>query len=168
MRKQILQKFLLLSLTLVFLLPTTASQAAGVSPEKLQEVGSIFVCNCNCGTQIDALDESQCPTAKVFRKEIAQMLAEGKSKEEIRDYYVSQFGESILRAPLKSGFSLTAWVVPFVSLGAAGGGIWLLIQRRMRRSHPTLSENRDEMTAMSSVESEVYQEMIERERKKYL
>ncbi len=168
MRSRVFLLYLNLSLILGIFLPTTAARAAEVSPEQLKEVGSMFVCNCNCGTQIDPLDESQCPTAKVFRKEIEQMLREGKSKEEIRDYYVAQFGESILRAPLKSGFSLTVWIIPFACLTAGGGGIWILIRRKISGNRGREMKDHDAMLAASSLESELYQEMIERERKKYL
>lgn len=168
MRIRVFQMVLMLSLTFGSYFPMTASGAEDISPEKWKEFSQLFVCNCDCGPQIDPLDETQCPSAKVFRKEIEQMLREGKSKEEIRDYYVSQFGESILRAPLKSGFSLTAWIFPFVSLAAGGGGIWFLIQRRINRNRHKLQTGNEEMIVTSSIESELYQEMIESERKKYL
>ncbi len=44
------------------------------------------------------------------------MMNKGWDKDKIRDYYVNIYGEEILTAPEKSGFSLTAWVLPFVAL----------------------------------------------------
>lgn len=168
MRLRIFLWYLTLIVILGFLFPPAAINAAEVSPEQLKEVGRMFVCNCNCGTQIDPLDESQCPTAKVFRKELEQMLKEGKSKEEIRDHYVAQFGESILRAPLKSGFSLSIWIIPFVCLAAGGGGLWFLIRRKMSQNRWKEPADHEGMLRESSMENELYQELIERERKKYL
>jgi len=162
----------LLGMAFALIVPVTASQAANPGSEDIQRMCLLFVCNCNCGTQINPCDESQCPTAQAFRGEIEQMLRDGKTKEQIRDYYVAQFGESILRAPLKTGFSLTAWTLPFAGLALGGAGVWLLIRRRISNSSLQLAGAGELLSgpagAGNAVDSELYAEMIERERRKYL
>ena len=44
----------------------------------------------------------------------------GKSKPEVLQAMVAQYGERILAAPTKEGFNLTAWIIPFVMLVAGG------------------------------------------------
>lgn len=156
----------ILLLFLASFVTTNFSQADEINPDVLKRLSVLFVCNCNCGTQINPFDETQCPTAKVFRKEVEQMLHEGKTEIQIRDYYVAQFGESILRVPLKTGFSLTIWVIPFVALVVGLGGIGFLLLRWTRRNSKIPLSNG--MAIPKSVESELYQEMVDRERKKYL
>lgn len=59
------------------------------------------------------------------------MLEEGKSDDQIYDFYVTQFGPSVLAAPRAEGFNLLGWVFPFVAL-ALGGGVVVLAYRRLR------------------------------------
>ncbi len=53
------------------------------------------------------LDQSQTPLAKQMRQILRDRLAVGQSEEEILDYFVSLYSESVLAAPLKSGFNLS-------------------------------------------------------------
>ena len=42
----------------------------------------------------------------------AAQIAEGKTKDQIKDELVAQYGTAVLAEPPKSGFDLTAWLVP--------------------------------------------------------
>ena len=55
----------------------------------------------------ETLDQSQAPLAKQMRQILRDRLAVGQSEEEILDYFVSLYSESVLAAPLKSGFNLS-------------------------------------------------------------
>lgn len=57
-------------------------------------------------------DLATCTVKQQYYKEVLDMLNKGKSEEEILNYYVEQLGEQALVVPQKSGFSLTAWIVP--------------------------------------------------------
>lgn len=57
-------------------------------------------------------DLATCTVKQQYYKEVLDMLNKGKSEEEILNYYVGQLGEQALVVPQKSGFSLTAWIVP--------------------------------------------------------
>ena len=41
---------------------------------------------------------------------------EGKSKEEILDYFTSRYGDSVLASPPAKGFRLLIWLLPLVVL----------------------------------------------------
>ncbi len=71
--------------------------------------------------------DSPSDTAQEMRAIIRDQVAAGKSPQEIKDYFVSKYGEWVLLAPTTKGFSLFAWVVPFVVLigGLALGLIFL-------------------------------------------
>lgn len=155
--------------TFMLLLPTAIGFAQQqVPPEVLQDVGSQFVCNCNCGTQVDPLDVTQCPTAKVFRAELEQLILSGKTKEEIRDYYVAQFGESILKAPMKKGFSLAIWIVPFIILLVGAVGIGYVIKKMKKGQGSQVIVVEEQQTLERSAQQEYLEEMLQKERKKYL
>ena len=65
--------------------------------------------------------ESNAQLARDMRAVIKTKLLEGRSKEEIIDYFVSSYGETILASPPPRGFSVILWLLPVLSvlIGAA-------------------------------------------------
>lgn len=76
--------------------------------------------------------DSEAPSAKAIRAEIARRLRDGDSDEEIRDYLVGRFGEEILLTPSASGVTALVWVLPVVGV-ALGAAALMLAFRRWRR-----------------------------------
>ncbi len=79
--------------------------------------------------------ESNAELATQMREVIRQQLAAGRTDREIIRFFVERYGDTILYAPPRRGFSLLAWWVPVIVLlvGAAGAvGFW----RQRQRSHP--------------------------------
>lgn len=81
-----------------------------------------------CPTCHTTLDQSDAPAAQRIKTEIAAMIAQCKSSQEIEDALVANFGAGILAAPPHKGFDLLAWWLPIagILLGAAlvGAGVW--------------------------------------------
>lgn len=65
--------------------------------------------------------ESNAQLARDMRAVIKTKLLEGNTKEEIIDYFVSSYGETILASPPPRGFSAILWLLPVLSvlIGAA-------------------------------------------------
>jgi len=84
-----------------------------------------------CGT---TLDQSNAPAALQIKRVIADRIAAGDTKSEIRNRLVAEYGEAILAAPRRKGFGLLAWWVPVIGIvGAAvivGAGAWRWSRRR--------------------------------------
>jgi cytochrome c-type biogenesis protein CcmH len=51
------------------------------------------------------------------------MLESGLTVDQIIKMQVDEYGETVLSAPSKFGFNLTAWLTPFVALVAGGFGV---------------------------------------------
>ncbi len=69
-----------------------------------------------------------------MRAKVQELLQEGKSNSEIKDFFVLRYGEDILAAPKGIGFNLLAWIMPiFIVLG--GISIAFLALKNMRRSN---------------------------------
>jgi cytochrome c-type biogenesis protein CcmH len=71
--------------------------------------------------------DSPSDTAQEMRAIIREQVAAGKTPQQIKDYFVSKYGEWVLLAPTTKGFSLFAWVLPFIVLiaGLALGVMFL-------------------------------------------
>ncbi len=77
----------------------------------------------------EPLNIDRCSGGNQMRAAISSMLSEGKSKQQILDYFVAQFGDSILTTVPKKGFNLVAYLGPIVGL-LVGIPVALLIIRR--------------------------------------
>jgi cytochrome c-type biogenesis protein CcmH len=68
-----------------------------------------------------------CPTeaCKEWREEIRDMLADGKSEEEIKQHFVDYYGARVLSEPPRSGFNWLVYVVPPIAIVA---GLFVLFR----------------------------------------
>jgi cytochrome c-type biogenesis protein CcmH len=83
-----------------------------------------------CGT---LLEESQSPQADRERELIRNLIAEGRSKEQIKDDLVAEYGPNVLATPSGDGFDLAAWLVPGLGIGIAAAGLAVAAARLSRR-----------------------------------
>jgi cytochrome c-type biogenesis protein CcmH len=119
---------------LALAVPGTALGPGAVAAEPVQkttlpDVEDEVMCPV-CGT---ALNLAAAPQADREREFIRRQIAAGKTKEEIKDALVAEYGTEVLAEPPKSGFSLTAWLVPIAAILAAAIAIALGL-RRWRRA----------------------------------
>ena len=82
-----------------------------------------------CGT---ALNVSNSAVADQERDFIADLIAQGKTKAEVKAALVEEYGPRVLAEPADDGFQLTAWVVPVLAALAALALV-VLVARRWRR-----------------------------------
>ncbi len=104
-----------------------------------REMQKKLICMCGgCGRQL--LSECQCGMAFDMRAELASLVNEGRTEEQIVQYYVAKYGsQEPLAAPIDEGFNRLAWAVPYlVGLGSFGllGAIAVRWTRR-RETAPT-------------------------------
>ncbi len=103
-----------LALTLCGLALATATPARSASAPKttVNDVEDEVMCPI-CGTLLELADSPQAQREKVF---VAKLVAAGKSKAEVKDALVAQYGEEVLAQPDASGFDLSAYLVPILAI----------------------------------------------------
>ena len=84
------------------------------------------------------MKDSNAPLARQIHDKVRRMVAEGQSGEAIRAFFVSRYGEWILRAPKKEGLGLVLWLLPGLALLVSAGliGYRLLGNHRQRMAAP--------------------------------
>ena len=100
-----------------------------------------------CGTLLELADSPQARRQKVF---IAEMIAAGRSKEEIKDALVEEYGSEVLAEPEGSGFELSAYLVPAIAFLVAVVALAVGVARWRRRGDgggPAARAPRDEDSA---------------------
>lgn len=115
------------------LLPAAGAQAQAPAPEpqaSLPDIEDEVMCPV-CGTLLELASEA--PQAQRQRDLIRDLIAQGYTKDEIKDVLVAEFGEEILAVPDDEGFDLAAWLVPAAAF--VGGAVAIFVGlRRWRRS----------------------------------
>ena len=106
--------------------------------ETARELEAMLIAPC-CWSQ--PVSQHYSEAADQIRREVREYLAAGKSKQEILDYYVSQYGERILASPRPRGFNLLAYVLPWAFL-IAGTAIVVSFLKRQTRQLPDKQESK--------------------------
>ncbi len=87
-----------------------------------KDLQSEIICMCGtCGRK--RIGECTCSEASAMREEVAKMVADGKSREQIYAYYIAKYGsQEPLASPIDEGFNRLAWFFPYLigATGAAG------------------------------------------------
>jgi cytochrome c-type biogenesis protein CcmH len=79
----------------------------------------------------EPLDACRTAACQQWRAQIGQMLADGQSEQQIKDYFVSRYGARVLAQPPAQGTSLLLYVLPIVGL-IVGAVIVVWLLRRLR------------------------------------
>ena len=144
-------------LTTFCLLSTASISAIEVTKAQRDEVGKELACLCDtCPRR--PLDECTCGYAQQQQARIDKLLGEGKTKQQVIDVYVAEFGKRVLSKPPAEGFNLTAWLMPpFVLL--LGFFVVRSVLRTWSHSKPTPVT----ATSSSTNEKDPYLDRLEQE-----
>lgn len=71
-----------------------------------------------------SLADSNADFAADMRAQVRRLLAQGKSANEVRDYFSRRYGEQILMTPPFSARTLLLWFGPLLVLLIGGGILW--------------------------------------------
>jgi len=102
------------------------------APPTQQEIEEALTCQCGCGLTVHACNHLQCPSGEPMKREIAERLARGESKEAILAAFRARYGEKVLSAPTFRGFNWFAWATPFAAVAAAALALGVVLGRRTR------------------------------------
>jgi len=91
-----------------------------------------------CGTLLELAESPQAQRERVLVK---RLIAEGKTKGEIKDVLVAQYGRGVLALPGGSGFDLSAYLVPAIGFVIAAVALALGVRRWRRAAKPSASED---------------------------
>jgi len=141
----------------------TASLAPAMSEEEVERRLLALADELRCPTcQAISVKDSEASFSVQIKEKVRRMILEGQSDEEIKAYFVSRYGEWILRAPKKEGLGLVLWILPGLAVLVAGGWIVYTVQfSRKRRDAETAAA--DEPAPLSEEE----QERIARDLKRF-
>ncbi len=121
------------AVSVLALLPGVAL-AATCPRTSLSDVEKEVMCPV-CGTPLGLATEA--PQAEREREFIRRLVEDCRSKDEVKERLVAQFGSEVLALPGDDGFDLAAYLVPALAVLLGGGALATaaLGWRRMRVDH---------------------------------
>jgi cytochrome c-type biogenesis protein CcmH len=128
--------------------------------QRVQNVASQLKCPVCQG---ESVASSQATIALQMRGVIRQQLQDGRSEQEVIQYFQASYGDSIMWSPPWQGFTLLAWLVPIALL--LGGAILLFFVLREWRSLPPggAIAGDAELAQIDEAELAAYRAELERE-----
>lgn len=119
-----------------------------------------LTCQCGCGLTVHSCNHLNCGSGIPLKKEIAEQIAAGRTREEILAHFSTKYGEKILSSPTTTGFNIAAWTVPFIVI-ALGGLVIGVVLVRWRRA--TDGQEAAATPAMPSTTDPALKAKLERE-----
>ncbi len=104
--------------------------------------------------------DSPSEMAQQMRAIVREQVQAGKSSDEIKEFFVSKYGEWVLLRPKTTGFSALLWILPYVALGIGVVAALCFIRRwtaKKRRSDTLPQASAAESQAQGDVLREDFQ-----------
>jgi cytochrome c-type biogenesis protein CcmH len=140
---------------LLFAAVALAGPAPGIETERAyHNVGEKLICLCGCMQSVYGCNHYGCPQSDGLRKELRAAIANTNTEDDALAVMVKQYGDKILSEPPKSGFSLSAWVMPFAVL-FAGGLVVILVLRGW-------NQHSQKVAVIASHRSQVDQDLLDK------
>jgi cytochrome c-type biogenesis protein CcmH/NrfF len=126
MRKRLLHIALLCVLAVPML-------GAGAPSSRFDALGHKLVCQCGCGQILLECNHVGCPVSPVMIEELKAQLATGLPDSGVLNFFIGKYGPVSLAAPIRGGFDIVAWIVPFAVLLAGLASVGFVVRQWRRR-----------------------------------
>lgn len=100
--------------------------------------------------QGESLAESHSDFAADMLKKIRELIQQGKTNQEVKDYLVARYGDFILYRPPFSGITAYIWIAPFV-IAVAGAGLLIFNIKRRRTRIQVAPLSQEEQARVASL-----------------
>lgn len=104
-----------------------------ITADQVNEIAKELWCPLCNNIRLDTCELKACDQMKDV---IAIKLAEGQTLDDIRSYFVIQYGPQVLGEPPREGFNWLAWVLPVVALVVGGYAFWRKTQSLVEAPSP--------------------------------
>jgi len=118
--------------------------------QRVQDVASQLKCPI---CQNESVADSPSSLAQQMRMVIRQQLQEGKSEQEVVQYFERSYGDKIINTPPWQGFYLLIWLVPIALLLSGIVLVWLTLRDWSSQAAPASSTTETTNPAKEDVAS---------------
>ena len=123
-------------------LPAKPNATASMTGAERDELEHQIHCQCGCNLDVYTCRTTDfaCSVSPAMHADVMGLVSGGHSAQEILAAFKAVYGERVLMAPVKSGFNLIGYTMPFVALGAGAVVATALLKRwKSRAPAPALA-----------------------------
>ncbi len=150
-----------IAMVLVLSVPALAQTP---TPNEINAVARELWCPLCNGVRLDNCELQACIQMKEV---IAQKLEAGESTEQIKAYFVTQYGDIVLGQPSREGFNLIVWLFPVLAAVVGLGWVaYLVLSWRKRQVQTAIAVHASppaNALRRPGEESDDYMKRVERE-----
>jgi len=121
--------FMMTAIMALILFSASAFAAEKSIDDRVNEIAYHLMCPVCQGQSVA---ESNSNLANDMRMIIRKQLEEGKTNQEVLDYFVKRYGDSILSSPPTKGINWLLWIMPGVAVALGAAGIALFLHKSKR------------------------------------
>ncbi|MEO8909509.1 MAG: cytochrome c-type biogenesis protein CcmH [Gemmatimonadaceae bacterium] len=123
--------------------------------------------HCQCGCNLDVYTcrttDFACSVSPAMHADVMGLVAGGHGAQEILAAFKAVYGEKVLMAPVRSGFNLIGYTMPFIVLGTGAVVVAALLRRWKSRTPPMVPVSPTHIEATES-EREALDRAVSRDR----
>jgi cytochrome c-type biogenesis protein CcmH/NrfF len=108
---------------------------------RYNRLGHAMMCMCGCGQILLECNHVGCSYSARMTGELKQALLRGDNDDTIKQWFVSNYGNTVLAAPTTKGFNRVAWIMPFVIFALALAAVVVVIRTWKLRRAPAAVVN---------------------------
>lgn len=123
---------------LSFALITPALAQEQITDDDVNEIAKEVYCPVCESTPLDVCETKACAD---WRELIRSKLGDGQTKQQIFDYFATQYGDRVLASPPRDGFGLILWLWPIVAVAVGLFFFGRYLRSLRSASAAELSEN---------------------------
>ncbi|MCL4395725.1 MAG: cytochrome c-type biogenesis protein CcmH [Chloroflexi bacterium] len=112
-----------------FLALSAPAPAAAQGPnidDQVNEIAKTLYCPVCPNTPLDVCSTQACAQ---WRALIKDKLQQGQTPQQIRDYFVAQYGDVVLGAPPAQGFNWLAYILPVIGILLGAAIAWVTVRQ---------------------------------------
>ena len=119
-------------------LPAKPGAKALITQLQRDELERGLKCACPCKLDVFTCrtTDFQCGISPAMHSDVVRLVDGGYSADEIVAAFTTVYGERVLMAPVKEGFNIAGYVVPFITVGI-GATMLVSLLRRWKRETET-------------------------------
>ena len=125
-------------------LPSKAGAKPLVTQLQRDELERGLKCACPCKLDVFTCrtTDFQCGISPAMHSDVVRLVDGGYSADEIIAAFTTVYGERVLMAPVKEGFNIAGYLVPFITVGIGAAMLVSMLRRWQRETQaaaPTLA-----------------------------
>jgi cytochrome c-type biogenesis protein CcmH len=115
------------AVALLALLAATPARAQGPNlDDETNRIAKTLYCPVCPNTPLDVCSTQACAQ---WRALIKEKLQQGQTEQQIRDYFVAQYGDVVLGAPPAQGFNWLAYILPAIGILLGAAIAWVTLRQ---------------------------------------